>query len=357
MVGGVANVAYYLPKALAKRANVTYFPRFTQNIDYSVNLFNVYRKFLMKKFDIIHFNLIPTYVDGSSLLLKFAKHRDAHTVLTIHGIIQLEHQLEPEFGSVPQKVLSKVLNSCNSADRIVVNSQYMRTNVVNWYRIERDKSVVIPNGVDLKKFNECDEKVALDGDPAILYVGSPLKMKGFDVLIQAIANLRPELPNVRLHLVGSGIPNLKLARGRAFAISKIISDFHLLVKKKGIQEHVVFHNWVSHSTIPRYYKSADFCVFPSRHEGFGISVLEAMSSGIPLIASDIGSFREIVSDGENGILFKQEDDDALSKAILTLHQNPDLRKRISGNALRTAERFSWEDIAEKYISLYRHLCE
>jgi len=215
----------------------------------------------------------------------------------------------------------------------------MRNNVVDWYKLNRDKIVVIPNGVDLKLFANKD-KIFLEGDPSILYVGHFARLKGVDILIKAIAKLRIELPNIKLHLVGRGA----------------VQHFALLAKKEGIDKHLVFHDWVEHSKLPRYYKSADICVFPSRHEGFGIVILEAMASGIPLIASDIPTFREIISDGIDGRLFKSEDADDLSRAVIALYQYPHLRKELSRNAFEKAKMYSWEKIADKYVSLYRSLC-
>ena len=341
MFGGVSNVAYYLTKALAKKVNITYFPRFAPKKGYLINFFNVHRNFVMKEFDIIHFNVVPTWINRSSMLLKFAKGRGSHTVLNIHGIIQLEHKLEPALGSISHIALLNTMKSSKVADRVVVNSEYMRTNVVTWYGINRDKIVVIPNGVDLRRFSGRDDKLVLDGDPTILYLGDLSRIKGVDVLIQAIAKLRSILPNMKLHLVGSGYMN----------------DFQLLAKKKGIEGYVVFHGWAADSMVPRYYKSADICVFPSRYEPFGIVILEAMASGIPIIASNTGGIREIISNGKDGILFKPGDADALSKAILALYQDLDLRKKISQAALKTVTEYSWENIAERYVSLYRYLCQ
>jgi glycosyltransferase involved in cell wall biosynthesis len=215
----------------------------------------------------------------------------------------------------------------------------MRNNVVVWYRLNRNKVVVIPNGVDLKLFSGSNDRIQLEGDPAVLYVGYFSRLKGVDILIRAIAKLSSELPNIKLHLVGRG------------------GDHYLalLAKKEGIEKHVVFHGWAKHSTLSSYYKSADICVFPSRHEGFGLVILEAMASGIPVIASDIPSFREIISDGIDGRLFKTEDTDALSKAVIALYQEPHLRKEFSRNAFKKAKRYSWENVADKYISLYKCL--
>lgn len=77
----------------------------------------------------------------------------------------------------------------------------MRTDVVTRYRISRDKIVVIPNGVDLRKFNVRDDKLMLDDDPTIFYLGGLSRIKGIDVLIQTVAKLRSELPDMKIHLL------------------------------------------------------------------------------------------------------------------------------------------------------------
>jgi len=339
--GGPGKVAYYLPAALRKKVSVTYLRGIRSNKDFPAIYFNVFSQFVKKEFDIFHFNADPAWINGSSLLLRFAKLRQTRTVLNIHGILQLERKAEQWNESVPFRVWIRTLSFSNLADRIVVNSEYMRNNVVFWYRLNRDKVVVIPNGVDLKVFAGSNDRILLEGDPSVLYVGHFARLKGVDILIRAIAKLRIELPNIKLHLVGRGN----------------VPAFALLAKKEGIEKHVVFHGWVEQSTLSSYYKSADICVFPSRHEGFGLVILEAMASGIPVIASDIPTFREIISDGSDGRLFKSEDADSLSKEIIALYQDPYLRKELSRNAFEKATKYSWENIADKYISLYKSLCD
>jgi glycosyltransferase involved in cell wall biosynthesis len=336
--GGVGNVAHYLPKALAKKANVAYFPQ-RRSIKNAYNLLNIYRKFVLREFDVIQFNYVPTWINGSYMLIKFAKKLGTRTVLNIHGIIQLERKLARRHGAIPLMILPLALSSCSLADKVVVNTEYMRQQAATWYGIARDKMVVIPNGVDLREFSERSHTIALDGDPAILNVGWPSRLKGFDILAQAIAQLRSSLPNIKLHMVGGGGDMSYLP----------------LLKEKGIEKYVVFHGMVEHSKLPRYYRSADICVIASRREGFPITLLEAMASGLPVIASNIGSLQEIISNGKDGVLFKSEDADDLSKAILALYRDEDLKEKISVNALKTATKYSWENIAEKYISLYKSL--
>ena len=334
-------MAYYLPKALEKKVGVTCLSGITSNKDSLEIYFNIFSKFIKKEFDIIHFNADHSWKNGSSMLLRFARSRQARTVLNIHGIPHLERRAENVQESVSFIDWMITLKYCAWADRIVVNSEFMRNNVVFWYRMNPDKVVVIPNGVNLKMFTESNGKMLLEGDPSILYVGHLSGLKGIDILIRAVSKIRSELPNIKLHLVGNGN----------------VPYFEALAKREGIEKCVIFHNWVKQSTIPRYYKSADICVFPSRHEGFGIVILEAMASGIPVIASDIPSFREIISNGIDGRLFKSQDVDALSKEVIALYRDPYIGKELTHHAFEKVTRYSWGKIAEKYISLYTYLRE
>jgi glycosyltransferase involved in cell wall biosynthesis len=350
IVGGASNVAYYLTKALEKKADLTYFPGGI-SYSYPVNLLHVYSDFLKRKFDIIHFNVAPgiiqyrrtsRWIDGNYLLLKYAKTRGSCSVLNIHGITPLES--ESSQGKFPALKALDAARACKKADRIIVNSEYMRSKVIAWYAANRDKIAVIPNGVDLNMFSVQNRRIVLSGDPAILFVGHLWWVKGVDVLLQAMVRLKSALPEAKLHLVGDEHEH------------EYENDYRLVAKRKGLEEQVIFHRAVPYSIIPHYYKSAALCVFPSRHEGFSIVMLEAMASGTPIVASDIERFREILHDGENAVLFKSEDAVSLSTAILRLYSSSDLRRKISQNASKTAMNYSWDSIAERYVSLYRNLC-
>ena len=339
--GGVGKVAYYLSNALRKKIGLTCFGGVKSDENFAKIYFDVFNKFIKKEFDIIHFNSYPTYSNGAAMLLRFAKLKQTCTVLNIHGIPELEGRAEQWKETAPFLNWITRLSYYNIADRIIVNSQFMRDFAVLFYGLNPDKVKVIPNGVDLKVFTNSNERIPLDGDPAVLFIGHFARLKGIDILIQAIAKLKPQLPNIKLHLVGRG--NDKY--------------FANIAKKEGIEEQVIFHSWATQSKAASYYKSADICVFPSRHEGFGIVILEAMASGIPVIASDIPSFREILSDGVDGKLFEKENVEALADAIITLYTNSKLRTQLSHNATRKVTQYSWDKIADKYISLYNSLIE
>ncbi|MFB3888914.1 MAG: glycosyltransferase family 4 protein [Candidatus Bathyarchaeia archaeon] len=344
MIGGVYNVAYYLPRILAKQVNLTYFPYFALKKDYASKIFRIYANFFNKRFDIVHFNLIPNWNNGSQILLRLAKRRQCATVLNIHGIITLERQLDPAQipESVTQKTLETVIRACKTADVIVVNSKYMRNSLVSLYGVNQGKIEVIPNGVNLNMFSSCNSTVLLDGDPSLLFVGSLSNTKGLDILFEALTLLKSRMPKLKLHLIG-------------MTYEGKLKTFQELVEEKGIADMVVFHGWMSHSRVTPYFKSADICIFPSRHEGFGIALLEAMAAGTPVVASNIAIFRDILQDGRNGTLFESENPVSLSDSICELYQSPEMGRRKAEAAQEAVKVYSWERVAENYISLYRRL--
>jgi glycosyltransferase involved in cell wall biosynthesis len=342
--GGVFAVGHYLPKALANQIDVIYYPSYFPR-SYAINLLKVYSGFVRRDFNVVHFNYPPIWMNGGYGLFALAKRTGAATLLNIHGILQVEYILDSphtkKFRSSMYKNVTSTLRSCKQVDKLVTYSEFMRSQIVAWYGIKRDKIAVIPNGVDLRRFSKNIFKQKLDGDPAILYFGYLSNFKGIDLLIHAISKLQIELPNLKLHLVGHGDK----------------SSFELLAKEKHVEKAVVFHGYADPKAAPQYFQAADFCIFPSRRDSFGITLLEAMASGTSVIASNRGGTPEIISNGRNGILFEPENADALPKAILALSQDSELRKRISSNALKTVSNYSWENIANKYIALYKCLAE
>ena len=127
--------------------------------------------------------------------------------------------------------------SVKAASRVVVNTKFMFNDVIRWFGINPEKVLVIPNGVNVSHFQNCNERGILDGDPCVLYVGRLARVKGVDTLINAIAIVRNYLPNIKVHFVGH----------RDFT-DACLSD---LVVEKGVAKNVVFHKWVPQSLIPK----------------------------------------------------------------------------------------------------------
>lgn len=340
-VGGVGNVGIELPKALATEVNVTYFPFFAFEKDRLAQRFGICRDLLVGKFDIIHFNIMPSWFDPTWIPFELAKAKHSKTVLNVHGFSPLEVRLSPAKLLILDNVaLVHSRHVYRFVDKIVVNSHYMLRNMVEYYGIDPEKIEVIPNGVNLERFSTPEKSIRLAGHPSLLYFGGLLERKGVDVLVRAVAKAKSVLPGIKLHLVGTG---------------NFCEYLRLLSAHEKIEKDVVFWGYADRPSVSRYYKGADICVFPSRYEPFGIVVLEALASGKPVIASNVGGIPDIISDGKNGILVEPNDPEALSRDIITLSQDSALMKRLSANAVETATRYSWKNIAEKYLCLYKHL--
>ena len=342
--GGVSNVAYNLSRALEKKIIITRYPALVSKSRYAISLLKIYSHLAIQDFDIVHFNVSPTWTQGGYSLFKLAKLSRASIILNVHGIIQLEYELYGRKKNMwpwlsSNRDLMRTLRYCKMANKIVTYSKFMRNRITHWYRINPNKIVVIPNGVNVNKFSESKNELSLAGDPSILYLGH--LSKGADFLINAISAIRFELPKLKLNMVGGGD----------------ITSLKMLAKKKNIERQVVFYGSVAPERTPYYYKAADFFIFPALKTPAGITILEAMASGTPVIASNRGGTTEIICHGKNGILFEPNDPNSLPEAILTLHKNQKLKKTISRNAMKTAKKFSWENVADKYVSLYRSLSE
>jgi glycosyltransferase involved in cell wall biosynthesis len=352
---GPWNVMYYLSSELKKYAFISYYPSFQSSfgnkslVDYGTQLHSIWSTTLRHDFDIAHFIISPGFINGTFPFAFFAREVGLPVVLNVHGIIHLEQIIARALlGSHPVKDLidrTAIVPLCKRVSRIVVNSNFMFDRLIEWYNVEPEKVVVIPNGINLKLFaspTDLYENFILEGDPSVLFVSSSFShVKGADILIKAITIVKKDLPHIKLHVVGNA--------------NCINPDLRSLIAEEGLETNISFHGRISQHRLPIYYRSADFCVIPSKSESFGIVLLEAMAASAPIIASDIPPFREILRDKTTGLLFRNEDPQELGKAILKMASDRNMRKRLSMNASRVAENYAWEKVAKKYLELYRSI--
>ena len=197
----------------------------------------------------------------------------------------------------------------------------------------RTENIVIATpGVDTGWFNPVwikghrdkvrgEEKIKRD-ELAVLFVGSEFKRKGLDDLIRAIG------PGMKLLVVGSG---------------ERPGYYHRLAEQCGVSGQVSYKGLTD--DIRRYYAAADVVVLPSLKEAFGMSILEAMACGLPVISSAATGIAFLINDGENGFVFKNA---AKIGSLLKSLQSPDLRQSLGEQARRDAENRTWEMTARIY---------
>ena len=197
---------------------------------------------------------------------------------------------------------------------------------------------VIPNGVDTEVFQPTRlTSPRSDGRLRILFVGRFREQKNLEFLLRELARL--PIGSYELHLVGDG------QQGKRFRD---------LAERLGIAKSIVWHGWLPRSALPGMYQSADCLVNPSFYEGMPNVVLEAMASGLPVIASKVPGHDALVVDGETGFLFDLQEPDRLLSALKRM-KDVDLCRRMGANGrVRVVAEFLWSKAADAYVRLFLH---
>ena len=181
--------------------------------------------------------------------------------------------------------------------------------------------------------------------PLILSVGGIEPRKGSDTLVQAIAALkkagrRPVLAVVGGHSFQDYRPYRDRVLGSLPSLGLRLDDDVILV------------GTVPDAELPAWYAAADVLAFPSTKEGWGLAILEAMSAGLPVVASDLPVFREFLSPGQDALMVPVNDAPSLASALASVLDAPDLAAKLRATALATAERFTWARSAAEHQAIY-----
>jgi glycogen synthase len=191
---------------------------------------------------------------------------------------------------------------------------------------------VIPNGIDLDLYKTEGRDWT---SPRLLSAGRIVHQKGLDLAMRALGGLKDL--HWEWHIAGDG-PQRPVLQS--------------LARELGIEDHVHFLGWQSREQLMQCYRQANMFVFPSRHEGMPNALLEAMASGLPVVASCIAGNEELVVEGETGYLVPSEDMEALQTALKKLLSDPASREQM-GNASRqyVEANYSWQSTAQQYALL------
>lgn len=204
----------------------------------------------------------------------------------------------------------------------------------------RERSIVIHNGIDITEFEDGAAESSSTGNN-ILCIAAHNPKKGLDILIRAMAQVRPRGLDLQLVLVGDG---------------PLRPELEGLAQKLGVADLVHFAGFQELPAVRCHLSKCKLFVLPSRAEPFGIVILEAMIHGKPVIATHVGGIPEIVTHLENGYLVPPDDPEALANALCTLCSDPALRQRLGGAGLATVqERFTHRHTGSKFESLFAGL--
>jgi len=231
----------------------------------------------------------------------------------------------------------------DSPKALIVVSQSMKREFIRHYGNAAKNIIVIPNGVDTLRFHPTNrllyrgqirqEHGVSRSDPLLMFAGGDWERKGVLHIMEALSLV--QRPDVKLFICGSGDEKF----------------YGQLAELKQVRDRIIF---VPHSSnLWEYYAASDIFVLPTIYEPFGLVIVEAMASGLPVITSRVAGAADLIIDGVNGLLLSSPSDASdLATKIELLLSNAGLRKTMGERARETAEKFSWDQVAQKTLEVY-----
>ncbi|HET9110196.1 MAG TPA: glycosyltransferase [Ktedonobacterales bacterium] len=304
-------------------------------------------------YDMVHSHYWLSAAAGAPL----ARAWDVPHVTMFHTVERLKAQqqgLPLESSSAPKDRAAAIRiesegSIATSADCVIVSTELEGEQLRRLYGLAPSHTRIIPCGVDLDAFTpatpelrvEARRALDLDDTPTLLFVGRLDPIKGIDLLLESVAQMRTP---ARLLVVGgdpAGDPEVERLRAHAAEL--------------GLAERVRFPGAVPQRELPTYYHAVDAVVVASRYESFGLVAVEALACGAAVVASAAGGLPSIVREGENGLLVRWRSPQAFAERIDLLLSDEALRERMQVNARASVEQFDWQRIGDRVRDLYQEL--
>ena len=238
------------------------------------------------------------------------------------------------------------------ADLMITSTADESQDLIELYGADPARVFVVAPGVDLATFRPIDRqearrKIGVGGGPLLLFVGRLERLKGVDIAIHALAELRRRgHDDVRLLVLGED--------SREGDESEKVR-LRQVVEAESLGDRVDFLGSVAHHELPYFYAAADACVMPSYSESFGLVGLEAQACGCPVVGSGVSGIRSVVRDGVTGFLVDGDDPADYADRIGRLLDDSDLERQMGRRGQLLAQRFSWSRTADRLIELFSHV--
>ncbi len=337
----VYRFSYFLPFALQKLCygsgiapNIrrSFLARLQLPFFFFSQLFSLIWLIKKEKIDIVNSHWMIAQGLNGALVRKFLGTRHINTV---HSADVFALKRFP-FGRYIARFIIR------NSDYAMTVSSFIKSNLDELVGYDT-KATVCPMGIDMNTFVPKDqvklkEKYKIKSNHVLLFVGRLIEVKGIEYLIDALPIVSNELPDLKLLIVGTG--NLE-------------KQLKEKVRKSNLSSYVSFLGAVKHADLVDYYNICDLLILPSifdkygHTETLGMVILEAMSCGRPVIASNIGGIPESVKDGYNGLLTIPKNPADIADKIVKAFTQFDLEE-MGEKARQTARRYDWEEIGKKY---------
>ena len=285
-------------------------------------------------------NLIQAHLFGASVYAAIVGLISRKPVVaTLHGAVDISH--DERFIFLKRLILKWGVKS------LVVVSVQLASEIANRIKFKQNRINVIHNGVDLDKFRlqksgRLRKKYNIPDNSIVLgCVGNIRKAKGYPYLLNACAILKAKKLEFNLIIAGEG-------KGPLY------EELQIQLKKLNLVDDIFFEGFVS--DVPEFLSNIDIFVLPSISEGFSITTVEAMASGLPIVATRSGGPETILLDRETGLLVPPESGESIAAGIELLMKTPDLCTAMSKKAKAEAKnKYSLQKMINHYHGLYQNL--
>lgn len=235
------------------------------------------------------------------------------------------------------------LRAMKNIDGLIAVSEQVSDSLFSYSKNLEGKITVINNGVDINRYRITEDKSGIreslgygEDDLLVITVAILKEQKGHRYLISAAAELIPEYPKLKFLLAGDGI---------------LKDDLIRLVDSNGIGEN--FHFLGIREDIPELLAACDYFILPSLWEGLPMALIEAMASGLPIVATEVSGSKQVMNDGKTGLLVPPGDSHALAQALTKLISQPNFACEMANSAReRIQESYSVEKQTDEHIDLY-----
>lgn len=314
------------------------------------DIFDVVRIIKQDPPDIFHSHYFPMDICGALTNSSQMRH-----VMHSHGTYYVSlRRTAKEMAAAVRAQLGAFLGA-HLSSRIVSVSRFLQRELQTKYLVSGKRVETIYNGVDLARFrpdlsgNEIRRRHGIThNDRVLICVASGIPRKGHDLLIQCLGLVTREVRNVNLLLVGVS------ANSNNPYVRKLVQKVHSL----GLQQHVVFCNFVHDKELPLYYAVGDIFVSATKWEGFGLPFAEAMACAKPVIGFDRTAMSELITDGYNGYKVKYRDIGAMAERIIDLCNHLDAARTLGQNGRVFAEKnFDWRTNMARVVEIYQSVLE
>ncbi len=297
------------------------------------------------------------YVDAGIVTLDVARAFNKPAFFTAHSIGAWKRE---KMGGDPDEMekkykfkhrISEELRIFRSVKAQSATTTLQKEKIENLYGFSADNIVVISPGVNIHTFCPLgpNEKARpIDVPESYIFCLSRIDAnKGHDLLLYAFDIVRKEMADIHL-VIGGGSPEPEPREQEIFAtMTKIIEE-------KEMQDRVHMVGYIPDEDLVAAYQQARLFALPSIFEPFGMTVLEAMACGVPVVASKYGGIRTVISSGNNGILIDPRHEKEFADAMMTILKNKDLARHLGDAGRLTIQKeYSWEAIAEKHLLFYK----